>query len=103
MFCDAEVLFILSCFADFVMAIWQDLALTVINFLFILTLVPAIVRNIRLKEVHGQSLYTALPTAVLLVIMAWVFYTLELYLSCLSTAGTAVMWSILAYQKIKYS
>lgn len=85
------------------MTSWQDLALTIINFAFIITLVPAVARNYRLRDVYGQSLYTAFPTAILLTFMAWVFLTLDLLLSCLSTAGTAVMWYILTYQKIKYT
>ena len=90
-------------FASVPMTSWQDLALTSINFLFIVTLIPAVVRNYRLREVHGQSLYTAFPTAILLTVMAWVFLTLDLFLSSVSTAGTAVMWYILTYQKLRYS
>lgn len=85
------------------MVVWQDSVLTAINFLFIVTLVPAVVRNVRLKDVHGQSFVTALSTAVLLTVMAVVFLSLDLVLSCVSTLGTAVMWYVLMYQKIVYS
>ena len=82
---------------------WQDTALTVINFLFILTLIPAIARNYRLKDVKSQSLYTYGSTAILLTVMSFVFFTLEFLLTTLSTCGTAITWYILTYQKIKYS
>jgi hypothetical protein len=82
---------------------WQDVALTAINFGFMITAIPAILRNYQLKESKSQSLSMYLSTAVLLTIMAYVFFTLDLMLSCLSTAGTGVMWFILTYQKIKYS
>ena len=79
---------------------WQDTALTVINFLFILTLIPAIVRNFRLKDVKSQSFYTYGSTAILLTVMSFIFFTLEFLLTTLSTCGTAITWYILTYQKI---
>jgi uncharacterized membrane protein YidH (DUF202 family) len=83
--------------------VWQDTALSIINFGFILTLIPAILQNYKNKDVKGQSLVTYVSTAVLLSIMAYLFLTLELWLSSVATAGTAVTWYILLYQKIVYS
>jgi len=83
--------------------VWQDTALSIINFGFILTLIPAIVQNYKNKDVKGQSLLTYVSTAILLSIMAYLFLTLELWLSSVATAGTAVTWYILLYQKIVYS
>jgi len=82
---------------------WQDTALSIINFAFILTLIPAIIQNFRLKEVKGQSIITYSSTAILLTIMSYIFYTLDLALSALATGGTAVTWYILLGQKIHYS
>jgi hypothetical protein len=82
---------------------WQDTALSIINFAFILTLIPAIIQNFRLKEVRGQSIITYSSTAFLLTIMCYIFYTLDLALSAVATAGTAVTWYILLGQKIYYS
>ncbi len=83
--------------------VWQDTALSIINFGFILTLIPAIVQNYKNKDVKGQSLLTYVSTAILLSIMAYLFFTLDLWLSSVATAGTAVTWYILLYQKIVYS
>jgi uncharacterized membrane protein YdbT with pleckstrin-like domain len=82
---------------------WQDLVLTVINFGFMVTAIPAIMRNHQLKEAKSQSLSMYLSTAVLLTVMAYVFFTLDMLLSGVSTAGTGIMWYILTYQKIIYS
>jgi hypothetical protein len=82
---------------------WQDIILTAINFGFMITAVPAIVRNYQVKEAKSQSLSMYLSTAVLLTVMAYVFFTLDLVMSCVSTAGTGFMWFILTAQKIKYS
>jgi hypothetical protein len=82
---------------------WQDFALTAINFGFIVTLIPAIIKNYQGKEVSSQSFLMYLSTAVLLAVMAYVFLTLDLVMSCISTAGTGVMWFALTYQKILYS
>ena len=82
---------------------WQDIVLTVINFGFMVTAIPAVIRNYQLKEARSQSLTMYLATAVLLSVMAYVFFTLNMLMSALSTAGTGIMWYILTYQKIKYS
>jgi hypothetical protein len=82
---------------------WQDLVLTIINFGFMVTAIPAIMRNYQLREAKSQSLSMYLSTAVLLTVMAYVFFTLDMLLSAMSTAGTGIMWYILTYQKVKYS
>jgi len=82
---------------------WQDLVLTIINFGFMVTAIPAIMRNYQLKEAKSQSLSMYLSTAVLLTVMAYVFFTLDMLLSSASTAGTGIMWYILTYQKVQYS
>jgi hypothetical protein len=82
---------------------WQDIVLTIINFGFMITAIPAIYRNYQVKEAKSQSLLMYLATAILLSVMAYVFYSLDLLLSCISTAGTGLMWFILTAQKIKYS
>jgi hypothetical protein len=38
-----------------------------------------------------------------LTVMAYVFFTLDMLLSGVSTAGTGIMWYILTYQKVQYS
>jgi hypothetical protein len=81
---------------------WQDIALSLINFGFIITLIPAIIRNYRVKDASSQSLTTYFSTAVLLTIMLIIYFSLDLNLSGLTTAGTALMWYMLTYQKIKY-
>ncbi len=82
---------------------WQDFVLTAINFGFMITAIPAILRNYKIKEAKSQSLSMYLATAILLSVMAYVFLTLDMLLSSLSTAGTGIMWYILTYQKIRYS
>jgi hypothetical protein len=82
---------------------WQDLVLTIINFGFMITAIPAITRNYQMKEAKSQSLSMYLSTAVLLSVMAYVFFTLDLFYSCVSTAGTGLLWFVLTFQKIKYS
>ncbi|PNX53354.1 MAG: hypothetical protein BV458_05020 [Thermoplasmata archaeon M9B2D] len=82
---------------------WQDFVLTSINFGFMITAIPAILRNYKIKEAKSQSLSMYLATAILLSVMAYVFFTLDMLLSSLSTAGTGIMWYILTYQKIHYS
>jgi hypothetical protein len=103
MVCDGEDLFIFSVAITWGMWQWQDVVLTIINFGFMVTAIPAILRNYQLKEAKSQSLSMYLSTAILLTVMAYVFFTLDMLLSSVSTAGTGIMWYILTYQKVKYS
>jgi len=82
---------------------WQDPALSIINFAFVLTLTPAILQNFKLKEVKGQSILTYSSTSILLTIMCYIFFTLNMNLSSIATAGTAIAWYILWGQKIYYT
>jgi branched-subunit amino acid transport protein AzlD len=82
---------------------WQDTALTLINFVFIITVLPAIILNHRSKNASGQSLIMYLSTSLLLVLMAYVFYTLDLFWSMISTLGNAVVWTILTIQRLQYN
>jgi hypothetical protein len=82
---------------------WQDTALTLINFVFIATVLPALILNYKTKNATGQSLIMYLSTAILLVLMAVVFQTLNLFWSMISTLGNAVVWTILTIQRIIYN
>ncbi len=82
---------------------WQDYALSLISACFIITLIPAVLRNYKLKDVKGQSIHTYLSTALLLTLMSGVYFSMEFYLSGITASGTGLMWYILSYQKIKYS
>jgi hypothetical protein len=57
---------------------WQDFVLTIINFGFVITAIPAVLKNYKMKEAKSQSLAMYLATAVLLTVMAYVFYTLDM-------------------------
>jgi hypothetical protein len=104
MVCDGEDLFIFSVAIILArMWQWQDFVLTFINFGFMVTAIPAILRNYKIKEAKSQSLSMYIATAILLSVMAYVFFTLDMLLSSLSTAGTGIMWYILTYQKVIYS
>jgi hypothetical protein len=104
MVCDGKDLFIFSVVIPLHrMWQWQDIVLTIINFGFMITAIPAILRNYQHKEAKSQSLSMYLITAILLSVMAYVFLTLDMLLSSISTAGTGIMWYLLTYQKIIYS
>ena len=82
---------------------WQDTALTLINFVFIATVLPAIILNFKTKNTSGQSLIMYLSTSIFLVIMAYVFLTLDLFWSMITTLGNAIVWTILTLQRLHYN
>ena len=68
---------------------WQDWVLMLGSFVFTPSLVVSIVRKAKYPSL------TTLPTAVTLVVFAFVNYTLHLYLASITTLLTAICWFIL--------
>jgi len=82
---------------------WQDPALTLINFIFIATVLPALILNYKTKNTQGQSLIMYLSTSLLLILMAYIFLSLNLFWSMVSTLGNALVWSLLTLQRLRYN
>lgn len=74
--------------------IWQDWVIMIVQWGFILALVPTI------RERHAKPpLTTCVMTVVGLVAMAICFATLGMWASVLSLSVMAVLWSIIGYQR----
>lgn len=73
---------------------WQDIVLSVGQWVFFAALLPAI-----LGKETKPPLSTSVPTAVIAAIFAFVYTTLTLWISALSSLLVAAAWTVLAVQR----
>jgi hypothetical protein len=71
---------------------WQDLVLTLGQFVFFASLIPTIL------SVQKPPLWTSIPTAFILTVYVPTLWTLRLHVSVCATILVAVAWWIIAYQ-----
>ena len=73
--------------------IWQDFAITLIIYMFVIVTIPQVIDVLRKKT--RLNLLTAGPTAFGNYLMAIVFATLGLWISVTSSLFIASLWLIL--------
>lgn len=74
---------------------WQDLAISVAQIVFIMALVPAIIGN------EKPPFITSLATGVALLIITASYVSLGLWFSALMCGLATTGWFILAYQRLR--
>ena len=72
---------------------WQDIVLSVAQVIFAGALLPSVFGK------DKPALTTSLVTGLLLIVIVFTFYTLELWFSAGSTAFLSAVWFVLALQK----
>ena len=73
---------------------WQDYLLTVVQVFFCLTLIPM------LWAKEKPPLVSSITTGLALLVGAFTFATLHLWLAAASQAIVGLQWLVLAYQRI---
>lgn len=73
--------------------IWQDFAITLIIYMFVLVTIPQVIDV--LKKKTRLNLVTAGPTALGNYLLAYIFSTLGLWISVSSSLLIATLWLIL--------
>lgn len=73
---------------------WQDIVLSVGSWIFVIALLPSIFGK------DKPPLVTSLMTGTILVIYAFTYSTLHLWLSVASTGAVGLAWFTLAVQKV---
>ncbi|MDP3880879.1 MAG: hypothetical protein Q8Q32_01710 [bacterium] len=82
--------------------IWQDIAITIASVVFTVALVPQLVYGFREKRASMQRI-TSIPTFIGLYVVAFSYFTLELYFSCAITSMAATIWLLFYIQTILYA
>ena len=77
--------------------LWQDYVLTIGSLVCSIALVPAVMAK------EKPPLSTSVPTFFFLYLFSFIYSTLFLWLSAVTSALTATLWLILAIQKYKSS
>jgi hypothetical protein len=72
---------------------WQDYLLTIVQVFFCLTLIPMLLAK------EKPPLLTSIPTGIALLVSAFTFFTLHLWLTAASQAVVGVQWLVLAVQR----
>jgi hypothetical protein len=72
---------------------WQDIALSMGNIFFCITLVPM------LRHPDRPPLLTCVPTALGLLAGGFVFATLHLWVTALTQVITGIQWLAMAFKK----
>ena len=73
---------------------WQDIVLTVGGIIFAVALVPSVFSK------NKPSLWTSLSTALVLYVFVFVYFSLSLWFSAVTTFITASFWLTLYIQKL---
>lgn len=74
---------------------WQDVVFAVGNLVFVAALIP----SVRSKD--KPHFLTSTLTALVLLTFAFAYLSLELYGGAATVTLSTVLWSVLAYQKLK--
>jgi hypothetical protein len=73
--------------------IWQDIAITLIIYMFVIVTIPQVRDVIRKKS--SLNLITAGPTAIGNYGLGYIFFTLDLWISMTSSLLIATLWLII--------
>jgi hypothetical protein len=74
---------------------WQDIVISVGSLVFAVALIPSVVGQ------DKPALSTSLTTGIVLTVFTVTYASLDLWYATITTAGAAILWSILAIQKIR--
>jgi len=81
--------------------IWQDIIITIANFLFAYALIPQLYRGFKTKRA-AMVLQTAILTTIGLYATSLAFFTLSLYFSGTISLINGTLWAMLLIQKLIY-
>jgi len=74
---------------------WQDIAFAVGNIIFFISLLPTVF------AAEKPSVWTSIPTSIVLFVFAYAFFTLSLWYGAVTSTATGTLWLILAIQKLR--
>jgi uncharacterized protein with PQ loop repeat len=80
---------------------WQDIGISIIAILFNIALVPQIIYGVKTKR-KTIATSTATLTSLGAYFIAYIYFTLELYVSTAIQSIGATLWFVLLIQSIKY-
>jgi hypothetical protein len=80
---------------------WQDIGLSVVAILFIIALVPQILYSKKIKR-KTIATSTATLTSIGAGFIAYIYFTLGLYISAAIQFISTGLWIVLLLQSIKY-
>jgi hypothetical protein len=73
---------------------WQDIVIAVGSLIFALALLPSVLSK------HKPALWTSAMTGIVLVVFTIAYASLSLWYATVTTSLAALLWIVLAVQKI---
>jgi len=73
--------------------IWQDYAITIIVYIFVIVTIPQLIDVIKHKTT--LNIFTSLTTSIGNYCLSYIFFTLDLWLSVISAILIASIWLLL--------
>ena len=80
---------------------WQDIVITIANFIFAYALIPQVVKGFKDKKAHIH-IQTGLLTTTGMYAMSFAFFSLGLLFSTIIGVFNATMWLLLFIQSLIY-
>ena len=80
---------------------WQDVTLTIVSIIFVVSLLPQIYHGYK-NKIGSMSNLTSVPTFLALYVTAGVYFSLHLYFSTVMTFLTGTSWLVLFVQRWLY-
>jgi hypothetical protein len=80
---------------------WQDIAIAVISIFFNIALAPQIIYSFKTKR-KTVAYSTALVTTIGVFISAFIYFTLHLYFTVVTSFISGILWFIIFIQSAKY-
>ncbi|RLG10230.1 hypothetical protein DRN73_08335 [Candidatus Pacearchaeota archaeon] len=80
---------------------WQDIIITIVNFIFAYALIPQVIKGFKEKKAHIHF-QTGLLNTIGMYAMAATFFSLGLFFSAIIGIFNATMWLFLFIQSLIY-
>jgi uncharacterized protein with PQ loop repeat len=80
----------------------QDKLLFICGIIFLITLIPQLLKIHKYKSTKDFSWITTASTFVILLVQSIIFYTIDLYFSAFTMILTGLCWGYILVAKIKW-
>ena len=82
--------------------IWQDLVLMIVSISFVYALIPQVYQSFKKKK-PLINIQTAIINSLGMLIVAFVYFSLNLYFSATISFITSSLWFVTFIQNLKYN
>ena len=82
---------------------WQDPLIAALDIALSFVIWPMVWRIYKTKNVQSQTLWTSVPTAIMVAMVGWLFWSRGMVLVSVAHLPSAIGWALVAGLTIYYS